>query len=310
MCVVATLLLLVGQVTATPPAGPPADVAVVQTPAAPIEPASEPRMTEQAPQAQSAAIEGTVVDATGGTIPGATVTLTSAVSAATNRATTDPRGRFAFANLPPGPYDLAVSLTGFKTTRGRVDLRGGQRFATRIRLDIGSLTEEIHLRGTPPPTPADPNARQLAASGLFDAAKRYYEEGRLRDAEAMTARALAQIRAELTQQERLLPNMEPREQTGPIRVGGSIREPRKIRDVPPVYPSIAQQARVQGYVIIEAVIGTDGRVKEARVLGGQAMLQEAALEAVKQWEYTPTYLNGVPVEVIMNVTVNFKLSAP
>ena len=103
MCVVATLLLLVGQVTATPPASPPADVAVVQTPAAPIEPASEPRMTEQAPQVQSAAIEGTVVDATGGTIPGATVTLTSAVSAATNRATTDPRGRFAFANLPPGP---------------------------------------------------------------------------------------------------------------------------------------------------------------------------------------------------------------
>jgi TonB family protein len=310
MCVVATLLLLVGQVTATPPAGPP-DVAVVQTPVAPIEPASEPRITEQAPPVQSAAIEGTVVDATGGTIPGATVTLTSAVSAATNRATTDPRGRFAFANLPPGPYDLAVSLTGFKTTRGRVDLRGGQRFATRIRLDIGSLTEEIHLRGTPLPTPADPNARQLAASGLFDAAKRYYEEGRLREAEAMTARALALVRDELKQQqEQLLPNMEPREQSGPIRVGGSIKEPRKTRDVPPVYPSIAQQARVQGYVIIEAVIGTDGRVKDARVLGGQAMLQEAALEAVKQWEYTPTLLNGVAVEVIMNVTVSFKLNAP
>jgi TonB family protein len=311
MCVVATLLLLVGQVTATPPTGPPADVAVVQTPAAPIEPASEPRMTEQAPQAQSAAIEGTVVDATGGTIPGATVTLTSAVSAATNRATTDPRGRFAFANLPPGPYDLAVSLTGFKTARGRVDLRGGQRFATRIRLDVGTLTEEIHLRGTPPTTPADPNARQLAASGLFDAAKRYYQEGRLREAEAMTARALAMVRDELKQQqEQLLPNMEPREQSGPIRVGGSIKEPRKTRDVPPVYPMIAQQARVQGYVIIEAVIGIDGRVKEATVLGGQAMLQEAALEAVKQWEYTPTLLNGVPVEVIMNVTVSFKLNAP
>jgi TonB family protein len=213
--------------------------------------------------------------------------------------------------LPPGPYDLAVSLTGFKTTRGRVDLRGGQRFATRIRLDIGSLTEEIHLRGTPLPTPADPNARQLAASGLFDAAKRYYEEGRLREAEAMTARALALVRDELKQQqEQLLPNMEPREQSGPIRVGGSIKEPRKTRDVPPVYPSIAQQARVQGYVIIEAVIGTDGRVKDARVLGGQAMLQEAALEAVKQWEYTPTLLNGVAVEVIMNVTVSFKLNAP
>jgi protein TonB len=61
-------------------------------------------------------------------------------------------------------------------------------------------------------------------------------------------------------------------------------------------------------VIIEAIIGKDGRIKDAKVLGGQAMLQEAALSAVKQWQYTPTLLNGVPVEVIMNVTVHFKLN--
>jgi protein TonB len=91
-------------------------------------------------------------------------------------------------------------------------------------------------------------------------------------------------------------------------VGGRIKEPTKIRHVPPVYPVIAQQARVGGIVIIAAVIGTDGRVKEAKVLLSKPLLDEAALTAVRQWQFTPTMLNGVPVPVIMTVTVNFKLN--
>jgi protein TonB len=75
--------------------------------------------------------------------------------------------------------------------------------------------------------------------------------------------------------------------------------------VRPVYPSIARSARVQGIVIIEAVVGPDGRVQDAKVLRSIALLDAAALEAVKQWEYTPTLLNGVPVPVIMTVTVDF-----
>ncbi len=75
----------------------------------------------------------------------------------------------------------------------------------------------------------------------------------------------------------------------------------------PVYPPIAQSARVQGVVIIEAIIGPDGRVTEAKVLRSIPLLDAAALDAVKQWVYTPTLLNGVPVPVIMTVTVNFTL---
>jgi protein TonB len=93
----------------------------------------------------------------------------------------------------------------------------------------------------------------------------------------------------------------------PLRVGGRIKEPTKIRHAPPVYPVIAQQARVGGVVIIEAIIGTDGRVTEARVLRSRPFLDEAALQAVRQWTFTPTLLNGVPVPVIMTVTVHFKL---
>src|SRR5436190_11055759 len=93
----------------------------------------------------------------------------------------------------------------------------------------------------------------------------------------------------------------------PVRVGGNIKQPTKTRDVKPVYPPIAQSARVQGVVIIEATIGPDGRVKEAKVLRSIPLLDQAALDAVKQWQFTPTLLNGVPVPVIMTVTVNFTL---
>jgi periplasmic protein TonB len=106
----------------------------------------------------------------------------------------------------------------------------------------------------------------------------------------------------------VIPTPDPPKASGPLPVGGRIKEPAKIRHVPPVYPSIAQQARVEGIVIIEAVIGIDGRVKQARVLRSKPLLDDAALDAVRQWLFTPTTLNGVPVPVIMTVTVNFKLN--
>jgi protein TonB len=104
-----------------------------------------------------------------------------------------------------------------------------------------------------------------------------------------------------------LPTPPPPPVTRPVPVGGRIKVPAKMLHVPPVYPAIAQQARVEGVVIIEAIIGTDGRVKEARVLKSKPLLDDAALAAVRQWIFSPTTLNGVPVPVIMTVTVNFTL---
>jgi len=94
----------------------------------------------------------------------------------------------------------------------------------------------------------------------------------------------------------------------PLRVGGDLRAPRKTRHANPVYPSIAQSARVQGIVIAEVVIGADGRVQNVRVLRSIPLLDQAAVEAVRQWEFEPTLLNGVAVPVIMTVTVQFTLS--
>jgi protein TonB len=78
--------------------------------------------------------------------------------------------------------------------------------------------------------------------------------------------------------------------------------------VAPEYPALAQSAGVQGVVIIEAIIGTDGRVQDARILRSVPLLDQAALDAVKQWEFTPTMLNGKPVPVIMTMTVQFTLT--
>jgi protein TonB len=103
-----------------------------------------------------------------------------------------------------------------------------------------------------------------------------------------------------------LPDAPPPTQA--VRVGGNIKEPKKLKDVKPSYPDIAKQARVQGVVILECTISPQGKVTDVKVLRGIPLLDAAAIEAVKQWVYTPTLLNGVPVPVIMTVTVNFRLS--
>jgi protein TonB len=102
-----------------------------------------------------------------------------------------------------------------------------------------------------------------------------------------------------------LPEAPPPPQA--VRVGGQIKEPKKIKDVQPAYPDIAKQARVQGVVILECTISPQGRVSDVKMLRGIPLLNEAAIAAVRQWVYTPTLLNGVPVPVIMTVTVNFRL---
>jgi len=105
-----------------------------------------------------------------------------------------------------------------------------------------------------------------------------------------------------------LPDAPPPPKQAAVRVGGQIKEPKKLKNVAPTYPDIAKQARVQGVVILECTISPQGKVNDVKVLRGIPLLDQAAIDAVRQWVYTPTLLNGVPVPVIMTVTVNFKLS--
>jgi len=92
-----------------------------------------------------------------------------------------------------------------------------------------------------------------------------------------------------------------------IRVGGNVQQANLITQIRPVYPPLAKQARIQGTVELSAIIGKDGRVQDLKLVRGHPLLVSAAVEAVKNWVYRPTMLNGEPVEVATTIDVNFTL---
>ena len=96
-------------------------------------------------------------------------------------------------------------------------------------------------------------------------------------------------------------------QSGPVRLGGTVAPPKKIKDVRPVYPQVALATQARGTVILDVTIGTDGKVQDAKVIHSVSQLDLAALEAVRQWEYEPTRINGALVALIMTVVVNFAI---
>jgi protein TonB len=93
-----------------------------------------------------------------------------------------------------------------------------------------------------------------------------------------------------------------------IRVGGNVQAAMLLRQAKPLYPPLARQARIQGTVKLQAIISRDGTIQQLQVMQGHPLLVPNALEAVKQWVYKPTLLNGEPVEVVTVIDVNFTLS--
>jgi len=86
-----------------------------------------------------------------------------------------------------------------------------------------------------------------------------------------------------------------------------VREPNLINRVEPLYPGVAKQARIEGTVVLEAIITPEGRVSSIKLISGHPLLVKAAMEAAGQWVYEPTRLNNEPVSVILSMTVNFRL---
>jgi protein TonB len=89
------------------------------------------------------------------------------------------------------------------------------------------------------------------------------------------------------------------------RVSGEIAQTNLVSHTPPVYPEVARAARIQGTVIVEAVISKEGTVSDLRVISGHPLLTQAALDAIKTWKYKPIELNGQPTAVVTTITVNF-----
>jgi TonB family protein len=137
------------------------------------------------------------------------------------------------------------------------------------------------------------SARLASEKAITDAAA-----GKARADAAAAAAAAAKVKADTAVRGKLA--------TRAVRVGGAIRNPTKTKNVLPVYPAVAKSARVGGTVLVEATIGPDGKVADARVLRSVALLDQAALDAVRQWEYAPTRVRGVAVPVIITVAINFQ----
>lgn len=93
----------------------------------------------------------------------------------------------------------------------------------------------------------------------------------------------------------------------PIRVGGNVQASRLIHRVEPEYPELAKRARVSGLVILQVIVSESGAVEEVKIVRGHPLLNDAALRAVRQWRYSPYFLNGEPIPVTATVTVNFVL---
>jgi protein TonB len=190
-----------------------------------------------------------------------------------------------------------------------------------LATDILPLPDSIVIFAVPPPHPTPPPSQTRTVTDqrpvdIIEDAAPLEAPAALTSEPSEPPRALAGVvaggdAAGLTggvdSTLRLVPP-QPSSSGAPVRVGGVIQQPRLTRRIDPVYPAVARSARLQGYVIVEATIGRDGAVKDVRVLKpAHPLLDKAALDAVAQWRYSPTTLNGEAVEVQLSVTVTFTL---
>ena len=272
------------------PAAKPAPMraAVVEPAAVPAEAPVLPPAAEPAQQ-KPASVSATIRDPQGGVMPGVLVVLTDATGTRTST-TTDSNGQLIFRTVVPGEYQLTASLPGFRTVTSTLNLSEGQALLSNLTLPIGQLFETIVV--TCPPAGA------ALLRGTADAAL------------AMARRATVP---------RLFPLLREvgdpafAAQVVPVRVGGNLMAPRQIKKVAPVCPAVTPGAGL--IVILETTVGVDGLVKDLKVLrpspadDKQTGYVQSAIDAVRQWEYTPTRLNNVPVPVIMTVTVTFTVTA-
>jgi TonB family protein len=221
-----------------------------------------------------ATLSGTARDESGGLLPGLSLTLELqdqqrprlTVSAATDRS-----GHYEFTGLPNGRYLLQAQLAGFTTYTEALTVAVNARVEKNLTLRIGELQETITVTGTPGQgRTSDPRIQQLRRP-----------RGSAPVGVPPVARAAGGI-------------------------GGNIKAPRKIHDARPEYPAVALAAGVGGVVKLQATIAGDGFVTDVRTIASPSDdLARAAADAVSQWEFTPTLLNGAAVDVRMSVTVQF-----
>ena len=264
------------------PAGELPVISLVQEPRA-VE-SSAAAATPPAAQTQTAGgtIEGVLYDPFGGLLPGVSLSLTQISSGSTQSGVSDRSGAFAFRGLASGDYELVTQLPGFITVKNVVRAEQGQTARRYFTLPVGAIEETVHAtcsssnRATSPTAPT--------GSALPGPAQR----------QASTVQS----------------GTEPKVPAGTFTggIGGQIKAPRKIAHVNPTCPPAAVPAST--VVRVAGRIGIDGLLTDLRDVStdAQPAYVASALESVRQWAFTPTLLNGVPIEVNITVTISYNWS--
>jgi TonB family protein len=227
-------------------------------------------------------LSGSVLDATNRNLPDVKLVVTSAASGAKHEVRSERSGHFEFVGLPPGEYALEASLPGFANVKDTITIIGRDIDRT-VAMSVGSLEETITVTSSVSDAPSaqarDADRRRQELNKL---------EARMRAAERQRA-ALEKCAAAV-----------------PGAMGGQILAPLRLTNVNPQYPEGLRTTGTGGIVTLDALIGTDGNIQEVRAVSSpHPDLEAAAIEAVRQWQYTPTLLNCVPTEVPMKVTLRF-----
>ena len=229
-----------------------------------------------AAQSRFSTLSGTIVDQTNRVVPEVTVSLGNAAAQSKYEVRSDRNGRYEFAGLPSGDYELRAAQPGFALLIQKITVAGSD-VTRNLEMEIGSVHETITV-SQEAATTGDQADRERRNQEAVARAKKFRQEA----AEKCAATGAA----------------------GDI--GGNILAPMKVKDVKPVYPEQLKASNVTGVVTLDAVITTDGTVRDVKAPAtADPQLAAAAIEAVRQWEFTTTYLNCAPIEVKMQVTVNF-----
>ena len=238
-------------------------------------------------QTPTAACSGTLMDATGRAMSGVPIALVNSATAQRQETRTDEGGRFAISDLPAGEYQVEVTKRGFVTKQGRVVLAAGQQLQQDVVAQIGSLEETVVVQGGGAATPAAMSVPRVAVSAPPAAV------GTRGTPAAVSVPRLAVVR----------PEADPCSQS---TAGGCLTPPTKTVDMKPVFPPVHATDGVSGTVVVEARVGTDGFLKEFRTNdGADPAFAASALDAVRQWQFSPVRLNGIPQECRIKVTVMF-----
>lgn len=221
-----------------------------------------------AAQSGLGSVSATVYDQAGGVLPSVQVAVKQFETGRAYNGATDRAGVYSLRDITSGAYELTMSLPGFATVKAVVDVRPGDRLQRSIVLPLGSIEETLTVVGGGAPDASAPAPRPVRDIPL------------------------------------------PRAGTGwSGAIGGSIKVPRKVVDVQPRYPAELEGSGTAATVILSGRIGIDGYVldlKDISATPASPAFVASANEAARQWEFSPTLLNGAPVETNITITIRYR----